>query len=326
MEEKKDRRPVIVGLFVFLGVAFLISGILIVGNLHETFKRKMNIVAFFEDVNGLQKGNNVWFSGVKIGLVSDLRFRADRQVVVDIKIETKAQSYIRKDALVKVSTDGLIGNKIIVIYGGSARSPQVEEYDTLGVEKTFSSDDVLNTLQENNRNLLIITTDVKKITGNLSGGEGTVGKLLNDNAVYANIDAATASLKDAAAKANELIASLVVFSSSLSRKGTLAHDLVNDTIMFTALKNATTHLQLITDSAFALVSNVKNVMENKQSPVGIMLYDEQAGYDLKQTMQNLNSGSKKLDDNLEALQHNILLRGYFRKKAKYPVDTLNTGN
>jgi phospholipid/cholesterol/gamma-HCH transport system substrate-binding protein len=96
--------------------------------------------------------------------------------------------------------------------------------------------------------------------------------------------------------------------------------------MFTALKNATTHLQLITDSAFALVSNVKNVMENKQSPVGIMLYDEQAGYDLKQTMQNLNSGSKKLDDNLEALQHNILLRGYFRKKAKYPVDTLNTGN
>jgi phospholipid/cholesterol/gamma-HCH transport system substrate-binding protein len=65
MKETSNRRPVIVGLFIFLGLVFLIAGILMVGNLHETFKKKMKVVALFDDVSGLQTGNNVWFSGVK---------------------------------------------------------------------------------------------------------------------------------------------------------------------------------------------------------------------------------------------------------------------
>jgi len=86
-----------------------------VGNLHETFKRKMEVVSLFDDVSGLQKGNNVWFSGVKIGTVSCLRFHGASQVEVSIKFEIKAQKYIRKDAKVKISSDGIIGNKILII-------------------------------------------------------------------------------------------------------------------------------------------------------------------------------------------------------------------
>ena len=326
MEEEKNKRPVMVGLFVFLGLAFLIAGILIVGNIHETFKRKMNVVAMFEDVNGLQKGNNVWFSGVKIGLVSNLRFMANGMVEVDIKIETKAQSYIRQDAMVKVGTDGLIGNKIIVIYGGTSRSPQVEEDDTLGVEKTFSSDDVMNTLQENNKNLLAITTDVKKITGQLAGGTGTVGKFLNDDAVYSNINAAAVSLQGASSKAQQLVNSLATFSNGLNTKGTLANQLVTDTVVFTRIKNSAANLQQVTDTASVLVSNLNSAVNNTQSPVGILLHDKEAGSDLKQTLKNLNTGTKKLDEDLEAAQHNFLLRRYFRKKAKDAPDSTSLGN
>ncbi|MEP7170246.1 MAG: MlaD family protein, partial [Bacteroidota bacterium] len=119
MNETSNKRPVIVGIFVFIGLIFLVAGILMVGNLHETFKKKMKIVSLFDDVNGLQTGNNIWFSGVKIGTVSSLHFYGKSQVEVSMKIETKAQQYIRKDAKVKIGTDGLIGNKILVIYGGS---------------------------------------------------------------------------------------------------------------------------------------------------------------------------------------------------------------
>src|SRR5215831_10857467 len=134
MKPGPNRRAIIVGVFIFLGLAFLIGGILTIGNLHNTFVRKINVITIFDDVNGLQNGNNVWFSGVKVGTVSRINFYGKSQVRVSMKLDAKSQQYIRKDAKVKISTDGLIGNKIIVIYGGSSQAPEVESGDTLGIE------------------------------------------------------------------------------------------------------------------------------------------------------------------------------------------------
>ena len=90
-----------------------------VGNLRETFKNKLLVVAHFDEVNGLKKGNNIWFSGVKVGIVNSLTFYGKSQVEVSMNIATTVKQYIRKDAKVRISSDGLIGNKILVIYGGT---------------------------------------------------------------------------------------------------------------------------------------------------------------------------------------------------------------
>jgi phospholipid/cholesterol/gamma-HCH transport system substrate-binding protein len=131
MNQSSNKNAVLVGLFVLVGIVFLVAGVLMIGNLHDTFKSKIQIVSLFTDVSGLQKGNNVWFSGVKIGIVSSMDFYGRSQVAVKLKIETKVQQYIRKDARVKVSSDGLIGNKILVIYGGTAQSETIKEGDKL---------------------------------------------------------------------------------------------------------------------------------------------------------------------------------------------------
>jgi len=173
MIESPNKRAVIVGVFVFTGLVFLLAAVLVVGNLRETFKRKMEVVSLFEDVAGLQKGNNVWLSGVKIGTVESLDFYGESKVEVSMNIDRKAQQHIPKDAKVKISNDGLIGNKILVIYGGTEKGPVVQEGDTLGVEKTFTSEDMINNAQENNKNILAITNDVKVITKKLDAGEGS---------------------------------------------------------------------------------------------------------------------------------------------------------
>jgi phospholipid/cholesterol/gamma-HCH transport system substrate-binding protein len=316
MNESPNKRAVIVGLFVFTGLLFLLAGILIVGDLHETFKSKMKIVSLFDDVGGMKKGNNVWFSGVKIGTVSNLDFFGESQVEVSMKIDVKAQKYIRKDARVKISSDGFIGNKILVIYGGTSEAKEVQDGDTLGVEKTFTTEDMINTLQENNKNLLVITTDIKSISKKLAAGEGTIGKLLSDTSVYENINAATASLKSASAKAQQLISSLAVFSSGLNKKGTLANELTTDTVIFNSFKASAMQLQQIADTASAFVSNLKQAGSNPNTSIGILLYNEESGTRLKATIRNLESSSEKLNEDLEAVQHNFLLRGFFRKKAK----------
>ena len=316
MNESSNKRAVIVGLFVLLGLLFFIAGIFMVGNLHETFKKKMEIVALFNDVNGLKIGNNVWFSGVKIGTVSALNFQGESHVKVNMKIETKSQIYIRKNAYVKISSDGFIGNKILIIYGGTSNSGQIEEGDTLMVEQTFSTEEMINTLQENNKNFLAISSDFKIISKKLANGEGTIGKLLNDDAVYDNINAATASLQNASLKAQELISSLAIFSSGLNKKGTLANDLTTDTVVFESIKTTVLQLQQISDSVSLMINNLNKASINPDTPLGIMLQDKQSGANLKETIKNLESSSKKLDADLEAVQHNFLLRRYFKKKTE----------
>lgn len=310
------KRSVIVGIFVFIGLVFLVLFILVIGNLNETFKRKIEIITLFDDVGGLQVGNNIWFSGVKIGSISDLQFYDESKVKVGMKIEKKSQPFIHRDAFVKLGTDGLIGNKILVIYGGTPDAPAVRDGDTLRVEKTFSSEEMINTLQENNKNLHSITSDLKVITSKIANGEGSVGKLLSDDAVYTHLDAATQSLQNAAAQAQKLIISLNKFSEGLHKEGTLAHQLTTDTVVFNSMKGSVIQLQQITDTAQIFISNLKEASANPNTSIGVLLHDEEAGAHLKQTIRNLETSSQKLDEDLEAAQHSFLLRGFFKKKER----------
>lgn len=316
MKDTSNKHAIIVGFFVFIGITFLLAGILMVGNLHETFKRKMELVSLFDDVSGLQKGNNVWFSGVKIGVVSGIRFFGKSQVAVSLKIETKSRQYIRKDAMVKIATDGLIGNKILIIYGGTSQVPAAAPGDTLKVENTFSSEDMINTLQENNVNVLAITKDFRVLSQKVVNGEGTLGKLMNDDAMYTHMESAARSLQQASAASQKLVNSLNEYTAGFNRKGTFANDLVSDTEVFGALKTSAASLTKLTDTANRIVSQLNAASQNPESALGVLLYDEEAGDRVQSILFHLDSSSYKLEENLEALKHNIFFRGYFRKKAK----------
>jgi phospholipid/cholesterol/gamma-HCH transport system substrate-binding protein len=309
MNELSKSRPVVVGIFIFIGIIFLIGGIMIVGNLHSTFTKKMSISTVFGDVNGLHSGNNIWFSGVKIGTVKKIEFYGKSQVKVIMHINIESKQYIRKDAKVKISTDGLIGNKILVIYGGTSSAAEIAEGDTLNNETMLSTDDIMATFQQNNLNVLALTNKMAK-------GEGTIGKLMNNDSLYYSIYATTNSLQKASANAQRLLSSLDKFSANMNKKGTLANELTTDTVVFNSLKISVSKLQSIADTANVFVNKLKKASDNTKSPVGVLLYDEQSGDNLKTTISNLKTSSEKLDKDLEALQHNFLLRRYFKKELK----------
>ena len=326
MLSEPNKRGIIVGLFIILGLIFLLAGILAIGNLHSTFVTKIHVSAVFEDVNGLQAGNNVWFSGVKIGTVHHLGFYGKSRVKVDVKIDEKAQQYIRKDSKMKISTDGLIGNKIIIIYGGTESAQLVEEGDTLGIENIGSTEEMMSDLRENNKNLLAITTDFKTISKKLAGGEGTVGKLLKDETLYNTLGVTLASLQRSSAHAEKLTASIADYGVKLNQKGSLANDLVTDTAVFKDVQASVRQLKQLTHTAAEATDNLKTAsdnvrvatskLDNQSSPLGVLLYDEASAAHLKGTLKNLESGSEKLDEDLRAVQDNFLLSRYFKKKKK----------
>jgi phospholipid/cholesterol/gamma-HCH transport system substrate-binding protein len=316
MDKTKNKRAVIVGIFVLVGVLFLVAGILTIGNLRNTFSTKLHLSAVFNDVGGLQKGNNIWFSGVKIGTIKTVHFLDNSRVQVVLNIDQAAREYIRKDAKVKISTDGLIGNKILVISGGSERQEPVEEGDTLGVEKTLSSEEMMNTLQENNKNLLDITKDVRKMSKKISGGEGNIGKIINDEDIYKNLSAAAAGLRNASEKASRMVESLNSLAVGFNTKGNFVHDLSTDTSLYPSLRTSVRQLNQMADSASALVNNLKAASENTKTPAGVLLHDEEAGAQLKTSISNLSASSKKLDEDLEALQYSWPFKKGIKKKKK----------
>ena len=130
-----SKRSINVGLFVVIGILIFVVGILTIGSMKKVFSSTITVKSIFDDVNGLKVGNNIWYSGVKIGTVKSIRFLANSQVEVMLNIEEKSQEFVRKNAKAKVSTDGLIGNKIIVIYGGTQKVPSIEDGDEIAVEK-----------------------------------------------------------------------------------------------------------------------------------------------------------------------------------------------
>ncbi len=319
MQTTETKRNVAVGLFIFLGLLIFIVGIFVLGGQQKSFVKSLRINAVFNDVGGLKPGNNVWFSGVKIGTVKTIKFFGSSQVEVSMSIEESAQHYIRKDASAKLSSDGLIGNKIIVLLGGNPKTAEIENGDILHVQKDLSTDDIMKTFQENNENLIGITSNFKKLSADMVKGKGTAGALLADSTLANSFRAIVMNLQKTTSTSAALAGQLKAFSSKLNTKGGLADKMLTDTSVFNKLSATAEQLKQTSAKASAITDNFSKAsskLNSSDNAIGLLLNDPKTADQVKATMGNLQEGSQKLNDDLEALQHNFLLRGFFKKKEK----------
>jgi phospholipid/cholesterol/gamma-HCH transport system substrate-binding protein len=179
------------------------------------------------------------------------------------------------------------------------------------------------TLSKNNDNLLEITNNLKVVSAQMAEGKGSVGKLLKDETFANELLKTVGILKNASSNVQQLSANVNRYTARLNDSGTLANDLVSDTIIFSRLRSTVGKLQQMADKSNEVVNSLQGAantvndgLKNPNTPAGMLLGDEKTAASLKTTMQNLQSASVKLNDDLEAVQHNFLLRGFFRKKAK----------
>jgi phospholipid/cholesterol/gamma-HCH transport system substrate-binding protein len=323
------------------------AGILVVGGKRKSFSKSITLYANFHDVNGLQRGNNVWFSGVKIGTVQRMTLFDVSTVKVEMKISTKAREFILKDARARIATDGLIGNKIIEIYGGTPGSPTVKSNDVLMSDTRMNPYEMMSTLQENNKNLAAITSNFKIVSTRLANGEGTLGNLLTSdtlarelqktamklNLAADNIQIMTNDIRMATKDIGQVSKNMQVatgnfadYSGKLNNKGTLAHELVSDTIIYNRLRASAEQIHQASGQIGITIQNANDVAKNlkaftstlKDSAgiAGVLLHDTAAASNLRSTFENLQAGTHKFDENMEALQHNFLFKRFFKKKAR----------
>ena len=252
-----------------------------------------------------------------------------------MSIEDDAQKYIRKDAKAKIGSDGLIGNKNIVIYDGTATQPEVATDGFLTVENILSTDDMLATLQMNNQNLLQITKDFKNISKKIDSGKGLLSSLVNDlaltNQLAASINglqATVSNFKTLSASGVNVVNGLQTFSAKLNQPGYAVNDLVTDTTMYRNIQGTLKQLENSSNTIAQFTASLKTTGEKlnqTDNVAGVLLNDRPSAVSMQEVLKNMAAATKKLDEDLEAVQHNFLLRGFFKKKnkaAKERVDTM----
>jgi phospholipid/cholesterol/gamma-HCH transport system substrate-binding protein len=291
---KKDiTNKIRLGVFISLGIALFIAGIYFIGVTQQMFTSTFRVSGVFKDVSGLQAGNIVRFSGINVGTVENIKIISDTSVRVDMSIDEKVREFIKKDAKAIIGSEGLLGNKILIITPGTSGTKQIENNDFIATTVPISIDDILRQLKATSDNSAHITDDLSQIVGTVRSGKGTIGKLLMDSTyLKIPIDNAMQITKDL----SEIVSTL------RSGKGTMAKLLMDST-----------YLQIPIDNAIHITSDLKEIVESLRSGKGVagrMLMDSTSAVALDTTLVNLKEGTYQLKLLLEKAKSSFLLWGF----------------
>lgn len=318
MSHQEYKQNLKLGAFIIGGIVIFLSAIFYLGSQNNYFNKTYMVSAIFKNVEGLKEGDNVWLSGVKIGTIKNVQIISEGKVIVKLSLKDKQNEFIKKDATAFIGSDGLIGNKIVIIRPGS-NAKIIENGDTINSYSPTDTQELFNIAKEVGTNTRSITDDLKLISSRLSKGEGVFGELLHDGQISSDLRAAILSLKSAGDNTNKATAELGVAMRQINKGDGLVNKLLTDTAYVSTFEDALTNVAKVSADTKKMSHDLQAVIakiNNNNNAVGVLLADTVFANKLKTTLDNAQSASVKLDENMEALQHNFLLRGYFKKQKK----------
>jgi phospholipid/cholesterol/gamma-HCH transport system substrate-binding protein len=316
--EKSASQKIQLGIFVIIGTLVFLAAIYFVGNKQNMFGNTSTLKAVFVNVNGLQAGNNVRYAGIDIGTVKEIEMINDSTINVHMLIDKKIMHHIKQNALATISSDGLVGNMIINIIPGEGNAPKVESGDTIKTYSRMGTDAMLETLNVTNENAALLTADLLKITNEITQGKGTVGLLISDTIMAQDLKATMNYLRQTSKGTSESVANLNKLINDLNRKDNVIGTL-NDTVVANKMKRIIVNLEKSSVEINKVVTNLNATITNVKDGKGALNYlsnDPKLVQQIDSTITNVNKATIKLNENLEALKHNFLFRGYFKKQEK----------
>jgi phospholipid/cholesterol/gamma-HCH transport system substrate-binding protein len=315
-------KDVKLGVFVLSGLLLLILLLYMIGRNRNMFGSNFNLRARFENVQGLKAGNNVRFSGIDIGTVKEVKIINDTLMEVEMIIDKKVKNILKKNAIVSITTDGLVGNKIVNITAVKSPSLYAEENDILPSKKSIDTDVMLRTLSKTNNDIAEIANNLKLTINKLNSSEG-LWTLLNDKTISKNIVNAFAEVNSASNNINNISRDIRIITKDIKKgKGTIGK-LIRDTLLSKAIeesvnniKNAGVNILKLSSDLDNTVLNIDTIINNGEGTVHALMKDSGIVIKINKSLDNIQEGSKGFSDNMNALKHNILFRGYFRKLEK----------
>ena len=292
------------GIFIFLGTVLLILAIFMIGNRDSLFVSSITVKTYFQKVQGLRTGAPVRLSGYDVGSVSSMALVSDTsgRVEVIMRIEESVQQFIRLDSEASIETEGLVGKQIISISPGTTKFAVVTDGGIIKAKNPVSVEAIIKEVQDIMSYIKDITKEFTGISTKINAGEGTIGKLINDDQLYY---AAVDITKSADRNLTTITERLEDVSNFIIDMGGGVKSIMNNV-----------------DSAIVDVKYMISDVKKGKGTLGLLMKDESVYDSVKATINNLVGtteatmiGARRFAENMEALKHNWLFKSYFEQRG-----------
>ena len=326
---------VIVGVFITAAIVLFGAALFLIGNQHKAFRRHVVFYTNFHNVDGIPKGSTVRVDGIDAGELEAIEIPSSpsQKFRLKMNVDDRLRGLIREDSLVTVETEGLVGDKFLLIQGGTDRASEAAPESTLqgkepfeigklleqaqgimnqagttitGLQSTMKDvsgrlDTTLDTATGTIRNVNGVVLDVRK-------GKGTAGLLLEDPATAADVKQSIANVRQTTEKLNTTTTRVDNLLADVQNRQLVPK--IDDTLI--SAKSATQNLD----------QTSQQVNTTLKSAFGEDQYGEDAGSNLQQSLTNLNEASGNLTDDTEALKHEFFFKGFFKHRGYDNLDDL----
>ncbi len=292
------------GIFVFFGTVLLVVSIFLLGSKEKLFTRSIEIKAYFAQIEGLKSGAPVRLSGYDIGSVSSISFSNDStgNVEVKMRIDNELKHFIHIDSEASIETEGLVGKKIVTITAGSGDASEVGDNGVIRSKNPVNISAIMEETKSIMGNINNLTKDFTGIFTKINKGEGSIGKLVNDDQLYKSAVNATQSADRS-------------MSVTTKRLDEIADIIVNTS---SSLKTIIGNI----DSATVDVRNLVHKVNRGEGVLGSLIGDNKVADSVKMIIKNLvrtsddaRIATSSLAENMEALKHNWLFKSYFEERG-----------
>lgn len=296
MEKYSPRFKARLGIFVAVGFAIFVIAIFIIGKQQNLFNPVFKITTNFYNVSGLEVGNNIRFSGIDVGIVDNIKIINDSTVQVDMLVKKDVQQFIKADSYASIGSEGIIGDRIIIITQGSNNATMAEDGQHILSKEPVETDEIIKSLKTSAESVEVITLQLSEIMMNINSGQGTLGRLIQDSTIAENINQTIKNFKKSSEGFDQTI--------EVTKENVFAF---MESLQKTAAKTEVASFQL---------GEIMMKINNGEGAIGMLIADTTIANNINETIINIKESSIGLNENMEALKHNFLFRGYFKRLEK----------
>ena len=309
-------RLVGVGVFVVTGLLLFAIGLFMIGDRQMAFATKFTIFTEFSRITGLQPGAVVRVAGAKAGSVTQIvpPARPSEKFRVQLEITEDLHQLVRTDSVATIETEGLVGGSFLAIATGSDQAPAAPPDSTIAGREPFALSDLLRQMSDT---IVRINTTIDGVQTDLRSAIVSIGLTVeNTNDLIATVSDDVKIMTSAGVRISRNAAQI---AEALSRgEGTLGK-LVKDDTLYRRVTEIATHAEEITSGARQVIEQARKALNDFQSKDGAAV---SLASDLKQTLENARAAMSGFAENMEALKHNFLFRGFFNDRGFFNLASL----
>ncbi|HEY3874141.1 MAG TPA: MlaD family protein [Candidatus Kapabacteria bacterium] len=295
-----------IGMFVLAAFVLLIVFIFYIGSKEKLFSSTSQIVARFQTVSNLQRGAEIDMAGINVGSVEDIRLPQNTRdsVTVTMKVLTDALKLIHTDSKAVITTQGLIGDKVISITMGSDSTMAVAPGGLIHGQAPTDFTKIYDTLSATVSQLDSVAIQATNLVRGIASGSGTIGRLMTDSTLYLNMNRMVVNaqymLDTAARSVNAITGSVQNLSGQINDiAGRIDRG----------------------EGSLGKLLKRNDIYDSVQKAAGNIVISSTL---LNDGLAKISLGAGRFAEVMEGLKHNFLVKGYFEDRGYWDAADFET--